>query len=320
LPSEPREIVVEIPAAMAGVRIDKALRDLSPGVSRTRLKDLIERGFVTVGGKKVSRPGVPVAAGERVRIVFASAAHVATAGSAAPIRILYEDRDLAVIFKPSGVATHPNENCPPGSTVSDAAVARYGPDLPATQGEDRPGIVHRLDRETSGVMVIARTYGAMASLRAQFKARSISKEYRTIARGEPRFDSDRIEAPIGRDTVTGGRMTVAREGGRPSETFYEVLERFPGFAYLRCLPKTGRTHQIRVHLAHLGLPIVGDRVYRTRAAAGAPIPPDAPPHARQFLHAFALSFDHPSSGERVHFEVEIPEDMRAFLAWLRARR
>ena len=317
--AEPREIAMSIPPDLAGVRIDKALHALVPDVSRTRLKDLIGRGFVTVGGKKVVRAGLPVAAGDRVRVVLAGPAHIAASGSTLPIRILYEDRDLAVIFKPAGIATHPNESCPPGSTVADAAVERYGSDLPDTQGEDRPGIVHRLDRETSGVMVIARTRGAMASLRAQFKARTISKEYRTIVQGEPRFDADRIEAPIGRDTVTSGRMAVARDGGRASETMYEVLERFPGFAYLRCLPKTGRTHQIRVHLAHLGLPVVGDRVYRTRAAAWAGIPPEAPAIRRQFLHAHALAFDHPSSGERVSFEVEIPEDMRAFLGWLRGR-
>ena len=318
--AEPKELDLEVPPELAGMRVDKALREMAPGISRTRLKDLIERGFVMVGGRKVLRAGVPLAAGDRVRVVLAGRAHIAPSGSTTPIRILYEDRDLAVIFKPAGVASHPNEGCAPGSAVSDALVERYGSALPVTQGEDRPGIVHRLDRETSGVMVTARTHGAMASLRAQFKARTTSKEYRAIVRGEPRFDADRIEAPIGRDTVTGGRMVVARDGGRASETFYEVLERFTGFAYLRCLPKTGRTHQIRVHLAHLGLPILGDRVYRTRAAAGVSLPSDAPPVRRQFLHAFALAFDHPSSGERVSFEVEIPEDMGAFLGWLRAAR
>jgi len=308
---------VEVPEALAGVRIDRALRDLLPGISRTRLKDLIERGFVTLAGRPVTRAGAPVSAGDRIRVVLGE--DPPPPPLPPPIRVLYEDEAVAVVYKPPGIAVHPNENCPEGTTVADALVARYGAGLPRLQGEDRPGIVHRLDRDTSGILVVARTEAAMGSLRAQFRARSVRKEYRAIVFGEPRFDADVIVDPIGRDERNPDRMAVARERGREAQTDYEVLERFGGFAHLRLIPHTGRTHQIRVHLAHLGHPVLGDPVYLTRAAAGRRIPQDAPPVERQFLHAHAIAFDHPARGERASFESPEAPDMATFLRWLRRR-
>jgi 23S rRNA pseudouridine1911/1915/1917 synthase len=316
---ETKEVEVAVPETLAGVRIDRALRDLLPGVSRVRLRDLIERGLVTVEGREVKRAGTPVSAGDRIRVSLPDEPATVLAAEDVPIRVLYEDAAVVVVYKPPGVAVHPNENCPPGTTVADAVLARYGADLPRLQGEDRPGIVHRLDRDTSGILMIARTEAAMASLRAQFRARTVEKEYRAIVHGEPRFDADVIDGPIGRDERKPDRMAVARERGKEAQTTYEVLERFGDFAHLRLLPKTGRTHQIRVHLAHLGHPIVGDTVYRTRAAAGRPIPPDAPPVERQFLHAHSIAFDHPARGERLSFESPEAPDMAQFLRWLRRR-
>ncbi|MEO0653220.1 MAG: pseudouridine synthase, partial [Planctomycetota bacterium] len=191
--------------------------------------------------------------------------------------------------------------------------------LPAVQGDDRPGIVHRLDGATSGVMLIGKTEPAALELRRQFREREVDKTYLALVYGVPRFDSDWIEQPLGRSERAPDRISVVSEDeGRPAQTFYEVLERFDGYSLLRCKPRTGRTHQIRVHLEWLGHPIVTDKLYLGKKGRPS-LPEDAPVPRRQALHALRIEFKHPTRDERVAFEAPFAPDLQAFLDWLRQR-
>lgn len=312
-----------VPTELAGERLDVFLARQPEIGSRSRAKELIDAGHVQVPGCKV-KAGLFVEAGQQV--VFEALEPgpldpLAGDGSAPPsVPVLYADSVIAVIDKPAGLASHPPEDRDfRGHTVASVARAMFG-ELPELAGRDRPGIVHRLDRDTSGVMVLARTEEALQSLRAQFKNREVQKEYRCIAFGESRFHSDFIDRAIAADPRHPDRMTVVDDGGRESSTYYEVLERFAGFTYFRCLPKTGRTHQIRVHMTSVGHSLVGDRVYRSRRAQHDALPADAPDPGRQCLHAFRLRLRHPLTLEEVEFEAPLPADMQRLLVWLRAER
>lgn len=304
----------------AGQRLDRVLVELMPGSSRARLQAWIREGRVEVDGQRVKKPGAEVAEG--VSIVVVPPAPIdreASARLAAELPVLHEDDALVAIDKPAGMLSHPSERTTQG-TVADLADARWGP-LPHIQGEDRPGIVHRLDRWTSGVMVLGRTRAALDELKRQFKERRVEKTYLALVHGVPRFDSDWIDAPIVRPEHRRDRYEVAREGeGREAQTYYEVRERFDGFAYIACFPKTGRTHQIRVHLTSIGHPLVGDRIYRQRGALAVPVPKEAPAVDRQSLHAHELKLTHPSTGDGLHFEAPLPPDLTAMVEWLREHR
>ncbi|MBK9388341.1 MAG: RluA family pseudouridine synthase [Planctomycetes bacterium] len=312
------EIEFIVPREEHEQRLDRLLVARFPGVSRTALKGWIDGGLVLVGSRRARKAGESVPSGTVVRVAPPAPPPPPSAEQAAGLRVLYEDGQLAVIDKPAGMSTHPNAN-DKSPTVSELAAVRW-PDLPRLQGEDRPGIVHRLDRFTSGVMVLALNEPAMAELKAQFKNRTVQKEYRALVYGEPAFDSAWIDRPIGRDPAHPEMMSVTVEAGREAQTYYQVLERYEGFAYVRCLPKTGRTHQIRVHLTSEGLPLLGDKVYRTRLSRSSQLPSEFPPVERQFLHAHGLQFAHPTSQERLEFVVPLPDDMRAVRDFLRVAR
>ncbi len=299
----------------AGGRIDKVLRDLVPRYSRTYLKELIEMGCVSIGAEVVTKSRQLVEEGDVVKIRLVPKKEAAAAPKKFPLEVLFEDNFLAVINKPAGIPTHRGIRQTRG-TIADAAVELFGPDLPRGQGEDRPGIVHRLDRETSGVMLLAKNEEAFYNLQGQFKARTVKKEYRAIVRGTLRFDSDHVEGLMARDARQPDKMRMSKIAGRESSTFYQVLERFENFTYLRCEPKTGRTHQIRVHLTHLGHPLVGDKVYKASGIAWH-TPHGAPKVWRHLLHAHRLTFEHPKTGDSMHFEAPIPKDMQDFLNFLR---
>jgi 23S rRNA pseudouridine1911/1915/1917 synthase len=305
-----------------GIRLDIFLASQSEIGSRSVAKDLIDAGHVEVRGHRV-RAGLFLPAGAEVAFVVAPVVRPDPLAPPLPlpeVRVLYEDACLVAIDKPAGLAVHPPEErgfCE--HTVASWARARYG-ELPSPPDEERPGIVHRLDRETSGVMVLARTEGAMQFLRAQFKERVARKEYRCIGYGESRFHSDWIDRPIAVDPNHPDRMTVVDEGGRESQTYYEVVEQFAGFTHFLCRPKTGRTHQIRVHMTSIGHSLVGDRVYRSRRRQHDALPPGAPDPGRQCLHAHRLSLPHPHTHESVEFESPLPQDLEALLAWLRRER
>lgn len=312
-----------VPAEAAGERLDVFLARQPEVGSRSRSRFLIDGGHVRVPGCR-PKPGLFLEAGQQVAFeVLQPLQHDALAGDgteAPRLPVVYADDAIIVVDKPAGMASHPPEDRDyRGHTVASVARTLFGA-LPEVGGSDRPGIVHRLDRDTSGVMVLARTEDAFHFLRAQFKNRLVHKEYRCIAYGESRFQSDWVERAIASDPRHPDRMTVVDEGGRESSTFYEVVERFVGFTHFRCLPKTGRTHQIRVHMTSVGHSLVGDRVYRSRRAQHDSLPEGAPDPLRQCLHALRLQLQHPLTLEPVEFEASMPADMQQLLVWLRAER
>jgi 23S rRNA pseudouridine1911/1915/1917 synthase len=306
----------------AGVRLDRVLQAQAPDLSRTRLQALIASGRVRVTG------GRPKAAhrlreGARVTVDVPPPEPLALTPEPIPLDVVYEDADLLVVNKPAGLVVHPGAGHRTGTLVH-ALLAHCGPALSGIGGARRPGIVHRLDRGTSGLLVVAKADAAHLPLARQLKARTVERRYLALVHGPVPQAEGVIETPIGRDPRDRLRMAVRPPGaGRLALTRYRVLERFarPGpVTLLEATLGTGRTHQIRVHLAHLGLPVVGDRTYRRRG----PAPPDADFAAHvaglggQALHAAVLGFAHPASGVWLHFEAPPPPAFGALLAWLRA--
>ena len=310
--------------AERGLRLDQFLARQPEVGSRSRARDLIDLGSAQVTGHKIA-PSLELFPGMEVRFdpsVLPSLDKLNGTGDTMPpvLSVLHVDDAVLVIDKPAGLVSHPPEGKSfRGHSVAGAAQAQFGP-MPSLAGDDRPGVVHRLDRDTSGVMVLARTEDAFRALREQWQRREVEKEYRCISYGVARFDTDWIEREIATDLRHPERMTVVDDGGRDASTYYEVVERIGGFTHFRCLPKTGRTHQIRVHMMSIGHSIVGDRVYRSRRAQQERWPDAAPPMERQALHAMRLRFAHPTSGERVEFVAPMPQDMQAGLDWLRTHK
>jgi 23S rRNA pseudouridine1911/1915/1917 synthase len=311
-----------VSAADAGIRLDAFLARQPEVRGRTTARRLLDLGLVTVRGQ-AARPGLSLPPDAVVEVQLPPSV---TEDPLAPdlplpaVRVLYEDAWLCVIDKPHGLAAHPPEDRRSRAhTVASWARARFG-ELPSAPDVDRPGIVHRLDRDTSGVMVVARTQAALEALRAQWQARSVEKVYRCIVFGVPRFQSDWIERAIAPDPRHPDRMTVVDEGGRDASTYYELVERFDGFADVRCRPRTGRTHQIRVHMTSIGHSLVGDRTYRSRQRQHERLPAGAPDPGRQCLHAQHLALLHPHTEERLEFEAPLPADLQRLLDWLRVQR
>jgi len=314
--ARPRRFTVK--AHQAGERLDRVLVEQLKGkLSRTRIQELIQDGGVKIDGVPAERAAQQLEEGQSVELREVESSRLRPGGPEhGELVVLFEDEHLAVCDKPPGQLAHPT-TVVTGGTVSELAVARWG-ELPSPQGEDRPGIVHRLDADTSGLIVVVKSEAAAGPLVEAFRERTVEKRYLALVAGEPRFDSDWIKAPLGRAQRRSDRVMVLPEGeGREAETFYTVKERFPGFALVECRPKTGRTHQIRVHLAHIELPIVGDRLYAGRTRR--PLPPDAPPVTRHLLHAAGLAFEHPVTGQRIELESPPPADFQLWLDWLRAR-
>ena len=296
-----REFVVT--RAEAGERLDAYVARVS-GLSRARVQRLIADGHVLVGGHP-QKSRHRVSAGQRIHLRIPPAVPLTLTPEAIPLDIRYEDADLLVVNKPAGMLVHPGAGRTTGTLVH-ALLAHCGR-LPGIGGVERPGIVHRLDRDTSGVLVVAKTETAHQLLSRQFKARVVKKRYLALVHGEIRQDSGRIEAPIGRREHDRKRMGVRREGGREARTAYRVIRRLSGMTVLELELETGRTHQIRVHLAHIGHPVLGDQVYggrreRRRVAAGE-LQAD-----RQMLHAWRLSFHHPRTGAWLEIVAPVPED------------
>ena len=307
--------------AEEGERLDRFLAAHIEGISRSKLQVLIKEGRVKIDAREQRKAGTPLNIGDSIETDFPAEEPLATREeSVQRLEILHEDEDLLVVNKPAGLLTHRRDA---GNEVSlaDLAEAYCGP-LPSPQGEDRPGIVHRLDRETSGVIVLGKNEVALEELLRQFREREVTKTYALLVSGEPRFTSDWIEEPLGRDPRRPERISVldVGEGGRAASTFYEVQERLDGFAFLHCQPKTGRTHQIRVHMNAIGIDVVGDRVYRVRNSTNPKVPSDAPKAHRQMLHARRIELRHPKSGKAVSFESPLPADFEALLLWLRAAK
>ena len=303
-----------LPDGLSG-RMDRALADALPQLSRARLQALMEAGAVTREGNPVRDPSARAVAGTYRVDVPAPAAAVPRPQDL-PLQVLFEDADLIVVNKPAGMAVHPGAGIPDGTLVN-ALLHHCGDSLSGIGGVARPGIVHRLDKDTSGVMVAAKSDAAHQGLAALFAAHDIERSYVALVRGAPRPPAGEIRTRIGRSTHDRMKMAVLRSGGREAVTHYRTERTFgpsaaPLAARVTCRLETGRTHQIRVHMASLGSPCLGDPVY----GAGAPATAVREALresglARQALHAAVLGFVHPLTGERLRFETPVPPDMAA---------
>ncbi len=314
-----------VAAEEAGRRLDAFLADHFTDYSRVHLRRAITAGGVKVDGRG-GKPAYRLKPGQRVAIVLPEISREAPTPENIPLDVLYQDDHLAVVNKPSGMVVHPARGNWSG-TLAGALQHHFGRRLSSTGGPTRPGIVHRLDRDTSGAILVACTDIAHTRLAKQFESRSIEKEYFALVAGCPDHDRDVIEQPIGAHPQQREKMAIRRDESisRPAHTFYEVREQFDGFAAVKVLPKTGRTHQIRVHLAHIGCPVLCDRQYggRSRITRGE-IRRDADDDLvllkRQALHAIRLTFTHPATGKPLNIEAPLPADMAAVLAELREYR
>lgn len=285
----------------AGERLDSYLAGQVPDVSRSLAATLVRDGLVRVNGH-TSRPSYRVARGDDIEIQIVHPPALSAEPEEIPLRVVYEDADLAVVDKPPGMVVHPAPGHADG-TLANALAARF----PLTRGvgeEQRPGIVHRLDRDTSGLMVVALTPAAHRDLQNQIAAREASRRYLALVSGHMPAGEGTIEAPIGRDTRDRKRMAVHGAAAREARTSYRVLERLPGFDLVEATLHTGRTHQIRVHFAAVGHPVVGDSTYGGSNLQGL---------NRQFLHAYQLSVRSPSSGSTLSFESPLPADLATVL-------
>ncbi len=308
---------VTVDAAEDRTRLDRFLAARLPDLSRARIRKLALEGRVLVGGK-AARPSRLVRKGETIEVTLPAPVPTSLVPEPIPLEVLHEDGDLLVIVKPAGLVVHPGAGRRSGTLVN-ALLAR-GPLWSTIGGEERPGIVHRLDRGTSGVMVIARNDRSHRSLSAQFKARTVEKVYLAVVGGRPSRREFRVDDPLGRDRVRRTRISSRTRRPREASTLFEVREQWSGFALIEARPLTGRTHQIRAHLRAVNLPILGDREYGGRSFRELPeelLRAGAGTIDRVALHAWRLSFDHPSSGERCRFEAPLPAEMIFLIGLLR---
>ena len=280
-----------------GTRLDKYVSEQYPELSRTQTQKLIADGHIKVNDR-IAKAGLKLNVGDRLTIGLPPPAPTSLLPEAIPFNIIYEDNDLLVIDKPAGLAVHPAPGHPSHTLVN--AILSHLSSLPDTGDWQRPGIVHRLDKDTSGLMLVAKNSTAHLNLTDQFKARSVVKAYSVLVKGHLTPEDGIIEAPIGRDHRHPERMAVVAGGsGREARTEYHVVSYTGNYTLLEVRPETGRTHQIRVHLGAIGYPVVGDKVYGVKS----------PYLSRQFVHATRLGFTLPSTGQYVEFESELPPDL-----------
>lgn len=293
---------VELVSNADGERVDTLIARRLPELSRSHVRKLIDAGLVTIGGR-VPKPSEKPPAGTRLRVEIPPPEEMTLEPEDIPLTVIYQDADIIVVDKPPGLTVHPAPGHPGGTLVN--ALLGAVPDLQGISGTLRPGIVHRLDKDTSGLIVVAKNDRAMRALQAQLKERRVHKTYLALVEGVPEPRQGQIEAPLGRHPKNRKKQAVVA-GGREAITKYRVREVIGSRALLEVEPVTGRTHQIRVHLAAIGHPITGDAVYGRRSNAV----------GRQFLHAARLGFTMPS-GREVEFESPLPPDLRAGLEDLR---
>ena len=291
----------------AGARLDSFLAAALPDVTRSAAARLIETGRVTVNGKTPAK-SLKLAGSETVEAVLPDPEPIEALPQDIPLDVVYEDGDVIVVNKPAGLVVHPAPGHPDGTLVN-ALLYHCGSTLSGEGGALRPGIVHRIDRDTSGLIIAAKNDVAHQALSAQLQDHTLARTYEAVVTGNLREDHGTVAAPIGRHHTDRKKMAVTDHGGKPAVTHWEVLERFPGYTHVRCRLETGRTHQIRVHMAHIGHPIYGDTVY------GAKKP--VPGLTGQCLHAVGLRFLHPRTGETVELSCPLNEEFEAVLEKLR---
>lgn len=288
-------------------RFDVWLAARLPNLSRARIQALIRAGDITVDGQ-AAREHRRLKAGQNVSVIIPAPRPAMPPAQDIPLDIIYQDADIIVVNKPAGIVVHPAAGHAAGTLVN--ALLHHCPDLAGIGGELRPGIVHRLDRDTSGLLVAAKNEAALNNLAGQFKNRQVRKEYLALVRGAPPAQGA-VDAAIGRHPTQRKKMALTAKG-RPARTTFKRLALYRQAALVRLQIHTGRTHQIRVHMAHLGHPVLGDQTYGRHNAAGLPAAP-----ARQMLHAARLGFLHPATGRPMEFAAPLPDDMRAMIRRLK---
>ena len=303
------EQTIELRASEGGERLDKYVAQMVPDLSRSRVQKLIEEGLITVNGG-IAKPSYRLEVDDLVVVRVPPPEPTEVRPEAIPLDIVYEDEDIIVVNKPAGMVVYPAYGHRTGTLVN--AVLAHCPELAGEEGALRPGIVHRLDKDTSGLIIVAKKDVARRYLQRQFKARKVKKVYVALLEGRLQPARGVIEAPIGRDKKRRKRMAVV-EGGREARTAYRVIEYFHDrvdYTLVEAEPRTGRTHQVRVHFASIGHPLAGDPVYGFRKQRLSSL-------RRQFLHAQTLGFDLPGSDEYVELTAELPDDLRVVLEELR---
>ena len=286
-----------------GVRLDKFLADAGLELSRSMAVTLIENGNVTVNGKPCSKKQ-KLSAGDTVDVTVPDAEPYEAKAEQIPLDIVYEDADLLVVNKPKGMVVHPAAGNYEGTLVN-ALLWHCGDSLSGINGVLRPGIVHRIDKDTSGLLIVAKNDRTHKGLAEQIKAHSFTREYEAVVFGSLRDDEGTVDAPIGRHPVDRKKMCVTQKNSKNAVTHYRVLSRYKGYTHIRCVLETGRTHQVRVHMAYLGHPVAGDPVYGVKN--------ERVPFSGQCLHAKKIGFVHPVTGEYMEFDSELPPYFQAFL-------
>ncbi len=284
-------------ADRAGERADQLLARLVPGLTRSAAQRLLEEGAVTLGGGPVKK-NYRAAPGDVLAVALPEPEPVEAVPQDIPLDVVYEDDDVVVVNKPVGMVVHPAAGHPDGTLVN-ALLYHCGASLSGINGALRPGIVHRIDRDTSGLLIAAKNDFAHQALADQLQDHSLCREYEAVCVGALREEAGTVDAPIGRSQADRKRMAVDRRGGRRAVTHWQVLGRYPGHTHIRCELETGRTHQIRVHMASIGHPLLGDTVYGSKKPV--------PGLAGQCLHARRLTFRHPRTGERLTVECPLPD-------------
>lgn len=296
-----------VTAGETGPRIDAWLTETVPGLTRSAAQRMLENGQVTRNGLPVKK-NHKLTAGEEFTVVINDVVEIPILAQDIPLDVVFEDEDVIVVNKPRGMVVHPAPGHPMGTLVN-ALLHHCGDSLSGVGGEKRPGIVHRIDKDTSGLIIAAKNDAAHLTLSAQLADRSLSRVYEAVAVGSFREDSGTVDAPIGRHPNERKKMAVTNQNSRPAVTHWEVLARYRGYTHLRCRLETGRTHQIRVHMAHIGHPLLGDEVY-----GHAKLPEKG--LTGQCLHAKELKFVHPRTGEQVRLSTDLPDYFREVLARL----
>lgn len=299
-----------VPPEDSGERLDTWLSEREPELSRSRLQSLIRAGCILLNGHP-AKPSQKVAAAMTISVDVPPPVSTELVAQEIPFEVLYEDDDIIVLNKPAGLVVHPAAGHASGTLVN--ALLAHCPNLAGIGGEKRPGIVHRLDRDTTGAMVVAKNDMAMHALVSQFRQRQMEKEYLALVWGRLAPLTGRIETPIGRNPHNRKAMSATAASGRPAITVYETLELFVDTSLVKVRIETGRTHQIRVHMAFLGHAVVGDPQYGRQRNAVLPIPVPG----RQMLHAVRLGLRHPRTGETLRVEAPVPDDMRIVIETLR---
>lgn len=295
-----------------GERLDRYLTERLTDLSRSRIQQLIEQGQVQLNGKICTSKKTGVKRGDRISLEIPPAEPLELTPEDIPLDILYEDDQLLILNKPAGLVVHPAPGHPDGTLVN--AILAHCPNLPGIGGVQRPGIVHRLDKDTTGAIAIAKTEFAHQHLQAQLKAKTAQREYLGVVYGVPKTENGTVDLPIGRHPVDRKKMAVVspEKGGRPATTHWRILERLGNYTLMHFQLETGRTHQIRVHSAHIGHPIVGDPVYSSGRSVGVNLPGQA-------LHAWRLRLQHPVSEKWIEVTAPIPQTLKTLLEVLRRR-